>query len=45
MAGLADREQAHLETRRAWRARLAEHQGTSTGVWLVTYAPSAASRP
>jgi hypothetical protein len=45
MAGLADREQVHLETRPAWRAWLTEHHETSTGVWLVTCSPSAASRP
>ena len=44
MAGLADREQVHLETRAEWRAWLREHAATSTGVWLISW-KAATGRP
>src|SRR3712207_3414354 len=34
-----DLPRVHAETREAWRAWLAEHHASGTGVWLVSWRP------
>ena len=37
MTGLDDRERVEVTTRPGWRDWLAEHHGTSPGVWVVRW--------